>query len=110
MLDKTGSPLKATIALNETVNESEIFIICAAVFSILFGLYNAWWILRIEIVNKEEEMMQLRDDKQMKKMKEMQNIADLIANGAQVFLKQEYFFVSIIVVLFSIVIAFTVEK
>jgi hypothetical protein len=33
-------------------------------------------------VNKEEEMMQLKDDRHMMKLKEMQAIADLIANGA----------------------------
>jgi hypothetical protein len=33
-------------------------------------------------VNKEEEMMQLKDDRRMMKLKEMQAIADLIANGA----------------------------
>jgi len=38
-------------------------------------------------VNKDEERMQLKDDRHMMKLKEMQEIADLIANGAQVFLK-----------------------
>ena len=63
-------------------NSSELFILGAALLSIIFGLYNAWWILRIEIVSKDEERMQLKDDRHMMKLKEMQEIADLIANGA----------------------------
>ena len=51
------------IASASVLNNSELFILGAAVIAIFFGLYNAWWILQIEIVNKEEEAMQLKDDR-----------------------------------------------
>jgi Na+/H+-translocating membrane pyrophosphatase len=60
-------------------------------------------------VSRDDEVMALRDDKMMSKYREMQKISQLIADGAFVFLKQEYLFVSIIVALFSIIIACTVE-
>jgi hypothetical protein len=64
MFNKTSALGAATGGLtNGVLNNSEIFILAAAVVSILFGLYNAWWILRIEIVNKEDEVMQLKDDR-----------------------------------------------
>jgi len=50
---------------------TELFILSAALISIFFGLYNAWWILRIEIVNKDEELVKLRDDRLIQKFKEM---------------------------------------
>jgi H+-translocating diphosphatase len=91
------------------VTDSEWFVLIASIVSILFGLFNAWWILRIQIVSADEEVMALRDDKILHKYKEMQTISQLIADGAFVFLRQEYLFVSIIVAVFSIIIAFTVE-
>ena len=60
----------------------EWFIIAAAGIGILFGLFNAWWILKIEVVSRDEEVMALRDDKMLQKYREMENISKLIADGA----------------------------
>jgi len=38
-------------------------------------LINAAWILKIEIVSKDEEVMALRDDKMLGKLQEMQKIS-----------------------------------
>ena len=57
------------------VTDSEWFILIASVVGILFGLFNAWWILRIEIVSTDEEVMALKDDKILQKYKEMQTIS-----------------------------------
>lgn len=54
-----------------TESQSEIFIIAAAVVSILFGLINALAILRIKMVSIDEEQMALKDDKHLKQLKEM---------------------------------------
>lgn len=70
-MGSTGHALAPSYSSGEILNSSEIFILGSAIIGIIFGLYNAWWILRIEIVNKEEEVMQLKDDRQMKKLKEM---------------------------------------
>jgi uncharacterized membrane protein len=61
----------STIAFSGGVKNQEWFIIAASVVSIIFGLINAAWILKIEIVSKDEEVMALRDDKMMGKLQEM---------------------------------------
>lgn len=61
----------STIAFSGGVNNQEWFIIAASVVSIIFGLINAAWILKIQIVSKDEEVMALRDDKMMGKLQEM---------------------------------------
>ena len=53
----------------------EWFVIVTSVIGIIFGLFNAWWILKIEIVSRDEEVMALRDDKIMHKYIEMQKIS-----------------------------------
>lgn len=88
----------------------EYFILASAVISILFGLLNAFLILRIKVIDAEEETMALKDEKVILQYRKMHDISLLIAKGAQIFLWQEYVPVSIFVALFSVVIAFTVEK
>ena len=64
-----------SLAFSGGVNNQEWFIIIASIISIIFGLINAAWILKIEIVSKDEEVMALRDDKMMGKLQEMQKIS-----------------------------------
>jgi Na+/H+-translocating membrane pyrophosphatase len=47
-----------------TINEhmAEVFIIGSALLAILFGLINAFIVLRIKITSVEEDMMAIRDD------------------------------------------------
>ena len=61
----------STLAFKGEVNNQEWFIIAASLISIVFGFINAAWILKIEIVSKDEEVMALRDDKMMAKLQEM---------------------------------------
>lgn len=89
---------------------TEYFIIGASIISILFGLFNALWIMRVEVIAHDEEVMALKEDKQVEKYRKMDEISKLIAHGANIFLWQEYVVVSIFVFLFSLVIAFTVEN
>ena len=42
---------------------AEFFIIGSAIVGILFGLINALMIMKIEVVNKDEEVMALKDEK-----------------------------------------------
>lgn len=49
-----------------TESQSELFIISAAVISILFGLINALSIIRIKVVSPEEEQMALKDDRHLR--------------------------------------------
>lgn len=67
MVNSTAS----TTALQSGINGQEWFIIVASLISIVFGLINAVWILKIEIVSKDEEVMALRDDKMLAKLQEM---------------------------------------
>lgn len=92
------------------ISNTEWFIIGASLISILFGMLNAWLILRVRIIEVDEEVMELKDDKHMEKFRKMNGIAKLIADGAATFLWQEYVPVGIFVGLFCIIIAFTVEK
>ncbi len=64
-----------SLSFSGGVNNQEWFIIVASIISIIFGLINAAWILKIEIVSKDEEVMALRDDKMMGKLQEMQKIS-----------------------------------
>ncbi len=89
---------------------TEYFILVSAAVAILFGLFNALLVMRIHIISPEEEAMQLREDKHIVKLHEMVRISKLIEEGAHTFLWQEYVVVSIFVVLFAVVIAFTVEE
>ena len=65
---------------------SEYFIIGASIISILFGLFNAILILRIKIISTEDQVMAYKDDKHIHKYQLMQEIADLISDGANTFL------------------------
>jgi inorganic pyrophosphatase len=89
---------------------TEYFIVGSAIVSIIFGLINAAMILKIEIVNRDDEIMALKEEKHVLQYRKMQEIADLIEKGAQTFLWQEYVPVSVFVVIFSLLIGTTVEK
>ncbi len=49
------------------MNASEIFIIGSAIVAIIFGLINALMIMKIEIISRDDEVLALRDDKQLEK-------------------------------------------
>ena len=68
IIKMVNSTTAATIALHSEINGQEWFIIGASLISIVFGLLNAVWILKIEIVSKNEEVMALRDDKMLGKL------------------------------------------
>lgn len=47
---------------------AEVLIIGAALIGILFGLINAFLILRIKVISVDEEIMALKEDKLTKKL------------------------------------------
>ena len=90
--------------------------------AVLFGLFNAWSVMSIRVTPKsnaleasdDEEGTGIRareggDDKQDALLREMSEIAELIQDGATTFLKTEYLYTGIFIVVFAIVIYFTVE-
>lgn len=55
-----------------TESMAEALVIGASVIGIVFGLLNAFLILRIKIINREESVMALKDDKIIRKYQSMQ--------------------------------------
>jgi len=96
------------------VDIQEKIIIGVAIFSILYGILNAILILRIKVVQVEDGMndenQAIRNEIPDSKLRMMEDIAKLISDGSDVFLKTEFITIAIFMFLFSIVIAMVVEK
>ena len=95
--------------MNFSVQESQQIVILAAVTAIAFGAYKSWWVLSIKVVEQNSSMA-LKDDQNAQKEKRMQELSTLIEEGAQTFLKEEYTYLAVFMVIFSIFIAVAVEK
>lgn len=68
MVNSTVISSVASITLKADISSEEWFIIGASIIAILFGLLNAAWILKIEIISKDEEVMALKDDRMLGKL------------------------------------------
>ena len=92
----------------------EKIIISIAVFSILYGILNAILVLRIKVVQVEDGMndenQAIRNEIPDSKLRMMEDIAKLISDGSDVFLKTEFITIGIFTVIFAIIIAMVVEK
>ena len=62
------------------------------------------------MLNTAEDEMRMKEEDQQEKLKKIDKIQTLIADGAGAFLYEEYIFIGVFVILFAGVIAFVVEK
>jgi Na+/H+-translocating membrane pyrophosphatase len=94
--------------------KQETLIISACIIGILFGVYNAWWVLRINII-QDAEGGQVDEEQAInkvippQKLDDMVMIAKLISDGSDTFLKTEYTSIGIFMAIFTVFMAFTVE-
>lgn len=90
-------------------------IICCSVFAIVFGVLNAYWVLKIKVSgvgaeDGEGEGQAITRVIPPQKLEQMEEVAKLIQDGADTFLKTEFASIGVFIVLFSILIALVVEK
>jgi len=112
--------------LEISVENQQWTILACALFGILFGLYNAWRVMSIEIVpagkanalegEQDDERTDIRanengsgEEKELALLREMADIATLIQDGSTTFLKEEYTYTGVFIIIFAIGIYFTVE-
>lgn len=87
-------------------------IIGFSIFSIIFGLFNAWQVLKIDLDKQDAEDI---DDElnvqpiSTEKISLMKELAQLIQEGSDTFLSTEFKAIGVFIVLFSIIIALVVE-
>lgn len=102
--------------LNAQTQET-IILICAAV-SIVFGIYNVCWILKINLHaliddqgnEVDDEGAPLKNTLTSRQLSHMDEMATLIREGADTFLKTQYFAIAVFMVAFSVIIFLVVEK
>lgn len=81
--------------------------------AIIFGIINAIQVLNIginQVSAEDDESMNIRRAIPQRKLEQMVEIAELISDGSDTFLKTEYFSIGIFTVIFALIIAFVVEK
>ena len=96
----------------------ETFIIIAAVIGIIFGVINIALVLRIKVLNPvdsngneiDDEAGSIRNRLTQQQLYQMKDMAQLIQDGADTFLKTQYFAISIFILLFAVLIKVVVEK
>ena len=84
--------------------------ICA-IISIIFGLLNVWLVLRIKVDPKEVdiELQEPGASNNATIDRQMVDIAKLIQDGASTFLKEEYTYTFVFILIFAVIIFFTAE-
>mmetsp|Transcript_15012 Transcript_15012/g.18969 ORF Transcript_15012/g.18969 Transcript_15012/m.18969 type:complete len:345 (-) Transcript_15012:1327-2361(-) len=97
-------------------SDQENMIVGSAVIAIIFGLYNVYCVMKVEVSSGVKTG---RGDLEMQPNgaasdeaieSQMSEIAILIQDGASTFLKMEYLYTFVFIVLFSIIIFFTAEQ
>ena len=95
--------------------QEQIILVCS-IFAILFGLYNVYKVLSVEVnasgKSGDDIEMQARDGNQSNEAIEaqMMEIAKLIQDGASTFLREEYTYTFLFIVIFGVIIFFTAEQ
>ena len=51
--------------ISANLEQQELFIFAASIIGIIFGAINALLILRIEVVNNDQEIMAMKDDRKL---------------------------------------------
>jgi len=103
-------------------SNQELIIVIFSVFSILFGVLNAYLVLKIPVLRVAENGTDLDDNKVADdegaaimnsipddKLKTMAEIAKLISDGSDTFLKTEFISIAVFTAIFAIVIALVAE-
>lgn len=92
------------------------FVLGAALLSILFGLHNVQKVMHIKLpTDADDEKISIvhndaaNDDRNRLTERTMVEIATLIQDGATTFLRQEYLYTSVFILIFAAIIACTVE-
>ena len=100
------------------IDYQENFIIIASVLAIIYGIINAYLVLRIKVTRDldksgrevDDENENIRTQLSSSKLREMEEISRLIREGAHTFLKTQYISISIFCAIFAVIIACVVEK
>lgn len=87
---------------------AEIFLLVTSILGIAFGILHTISIIRIPL--EDFQQFNASNDKSVGSVRKMREISGLIADGATTFLTQEYIFLAIFLVLFSILLIFTAEE
>jgi len=87
---------------------AEIFLLVASICGIAYGIYHTIGIIRIPL--DDFQRFNVSNEKSVESIRKMREISGLIADGATTFLFQEYIFLGVFIVLFSILLFFTVEE
>jgi uncharacterized membrane protein (DUF106 family) len=100
------------------IEYQENFIIIASILAIIYGLINAYLVLKIKVTRDldksgrevDDESENIRTQLSSSKLREMEEISKLIRDGAHTFLKTQYISISIFCAIFAVIIACVVEK
>ena len=106
------------ISVMINIDYQENFIIFASVLSIIYGIINAYLVLRVKVSREldksgrevDDESENIRTQLSASTLREMEEISRLIREGAHTFLKTQYISISIFCAIFAVIIACVVEK
>jgi H(+)-translocating pyrophosphatase len=87
---------------------AEIFLLSTSILGIAYGVYHAIGVIRIPL--DDFQRFNVSNEKSVESIRKMREISGLIADGATTFLIQEYIFLAVFIVLFSILLIFTAEE
>mmetsp|Transcript_23354 Transcript_23354/g.25874 ORF Transcript_23354/g.25874 Transcript_23354/m.25874 type:complete len:736 (+) Transcript_23354:1-2208(+) len=87
---------------------AELFLLITSITAIAYGIYHTIGIIRIPL--DDFQRFNVSNEKSVENIRKMREISGLIADGATTFLTQEYIFLGIFIVLFSILLFFTAEE
>ncbi|CAI2387699.1 unnamed protein product [Moneuplotes crassus] len=87
---------------------AEVFLLLTSIAGIGMGIYHTMGILRIPL--DDFQRFNVSNEKSVESIRKMREISGLIADGATTFLTQEYIFLGIFIILFSILLFFTAEE
>lgn len=90
----------------DKISSFGIIIACSAV-GIIYALFNAWMVNKVQpLQSKDVEKALTANDENLK---QMELIGELVRNGSDNFLGEEYKFLSIFLAIFSVVIYLAVD-
>ena len=98
----------AASGLEFTEMWAEIFLLVCSVLGLIYGIINTVGIMKIPL--DDYHQFNSSNEKSAEKIRKMREIHELISDGASVFLTQEYIFLGIFIVIFSILLIFTAEE
>lgn len=87
---------------------AELFLLVTSIIGIILGIINTVQIIRIPL--DDFHQYNASNEKSVESIRKMREISGLISDGASTFLTQEYVFLGVFLLLFSILLAFTAEN